>query len=220
MPDKEKKISRFSNSKLQFALLVLILLIGAYFRFSGINWDENYHLHPDERFLTMVESSISPVKNISEYFNTEISSLNPYNSGYSFFVYGTLPIFFIRYFAGWLGQADYGHVFIIGRYFSGIFDLLSILIVFLITQRLYKNKWMSLLAASLVSVSVLSIQLSHYFTVDSFTNFFTVLAIYFAVCVINDFPNKIRKPITRTSGFFPFFTLIFIKDVSILFLIS
>jgi YYY domain-containing protein len=204
MPDNEKKISRFSNSKLQFALLVLILLIGAYFRFSGINWDENYHLHPDERFLTMVESSISPVKNISEYFNTEISSLNPYNSGYSFFVYGTLPIFFIRYFAGWLGQADYGHVFIIGRYFSGIFDLLSILIVFLITQRLYKNKWMSLLAASLASVSVLSIQLSHYFTVDSFTNFFTVLAIYFAVSVIEDVPNKIRKPINCSSGFISF----------------
>ncbi|MDO9122536.1 MAG: hypothetical protein Q7U31_12165, partial [Anaerolineaceae bacterium] len=40
-------------------LIIVILLIGAFFRFTGINWDDNYHLHPDERFLTMVESAIS-----------------------------------------------------------------------------------------------------------------------------------------------------------------
>ena len=35
-------------------LLVVILLFGGYFRTIGINWDSNQHLHPDERFLTMV----------------------------------------------------------------------------------------------------------------------------------------------------------------------
>ena len=204
MPDKDNKISRYSNSILQFSLLVLILFIGAYFRFTGINWDENYHLHPDERFLTMVESSISPVKNISEYFNTQTSSLNPHNSGYSFFVYGTLPIFIVRYIAGWLGQADYGHIFLVGRYLSGFFDLLSIVLVFLITQKLYKNRWMSLLAAGLAAVTVLSIQLSHYFTVDSFTNFFTVLAIYFVVCISKEIPKKKRKSVISSFGVISF----------------
>ena len=34
--------------------LLAVLAAGGYLRFSGINWDENFHLHPDERFLTMV----------------------------------------------------------------------------------------------------------------------------------------------------------------------
>ena len=61
--------------------LVLIMLTGAYFRLTGVNWDAGHHLHPDERFLSMVLSSISPVQSLEEYFNTELSSLNPANRG-------------------------------------------------------------------------------------------------------------------------------------------
>src|SRR3954447_21191100 len=39
-------------------LLVLVMLAGAYFRFVGQNWDDYTHLHPDERFLTGVASSL------------------------------------------------------------------------------------------------------------------------------------------------------------------
>ena len=42
-------------------LLILVLGIGTYFRVIGLNWDQNQHLHPDERFLTMVESALAPV---------------------------------------------------------------------------------------------------------------------------------------------------------------
>ena len=44
--------------------LILVIAGGAYFRFVGINWDDNYHLHPDERFLTMVETSLKPVSTL------------------------------------------------------------------------------------------------------------------------------------------------------------
>ena len=49
-------------------ILIIVLLAGAYLRVVGIRWDETYHLHPDERFLTMVETGIAPVtvwRNIS-----------------------------------------------------------------------------------------------------------------------------------------------------------
>ena len=78
-------------------LLIAIIAAGAYLRFVGLDWDTNQHLHPDERFLTMVSSSISSVKSVGDYFDTKKSSLSPYNKGYGFFVYGTAPIFIVRY---------------------------------------------------------------------------------------------------------------------------
>src|SRR5690349_17791531 len=39
-------------------LMILILLLGAYYRLVGQNWDDYTHLHPDERFLTQVAESI------------------------------------------------------------------------------------------------------------------------------------------------------------------
>jgi len=40
-------------------LLIVILIAGGYLRFVGLDWDAEQHLHPDERFLTMVESSLT-----------------------------------------------------------------------------------------------------------------------------------------------------------------
>ncbi len=77
-------------------LLIGILIVAGYFRFVGLNWDQNQHLHPDERFLTMVTSSIVPPNNLAGYFNTNLSTLTPNNQGYSFYVYGDLPIFMVR----------------------------------------------------------------------------------------------------------------------------
>lgn len=164
-------------------LLIGVLIIAAYFRFTGIKWDDNHHLHPDERFLTMVETSISPVKNLGEYFNTANSSLNPNNHGYTFYVYGTLPIFIVRYVGGWLGQSGYDQINVVGRVLSGIFDLGTILMIYLIGKRLYRNAQVGILAALLLALAVLPIQLSHYFAVDTFANFFVYAALYAAVCI-------------------------------------
>lgn len=80
-------------------LLVVVLVMGGALRFTGLNWDDYSHLHPDERFLTMVASSMRPVNSLSDFFNTETSTLNPHNVGYRFFVYGTVPMFITRYAA-------------------------------------------------------------------------------------------------------------------------
>lgn len=167
-------------------LLVGILMVGAYFRFIGLNWDSNQHLHPDERFLTMVETSISPVTSLKEYFSTETSSLNPHNRGYGFYVYGTLPLFMVRYIAEWVGKIGYDEVNLVGRVVSGILDLGTVLLVFLIAWRLFKNIRLGLLASAFAAFSVLPIQLSHYFTVDTYTNFFTFCAFLCAVWVMTD----------------------------------
>jgi len=164
-------------------LLILLLSAGAYLRFVGLDWDIEQHLHPDERFLTMVEASLIPVDSVSGYFDSSQSTLNPNNQGHSFFVYGTLPIFMVRYMAELVGSSGYGSVYLVGRAMSAVMDLLSVVLVFFIGTRLY-NRRVGILGAAFSAFAVLQIQQSHFFTVDTFTTFFTLLALYFAVEVI------------------------------------
>ncbi len=221
-------------------LLVIILLAGAYFRTVGLDWDEGQHLHPDERFLTMVESGIAPVgtpqdrlgpaptvdnqpwrKGFEEafkdceswggYFNTACSPLNPNNRGFTFYVYGTLPIFTVRYIAEWASNIStwaanyiaqngaegmlggffsqlaknppwtgYDTINLVGRQLSALTDLITIILMYAIATRLYNRK-VALLTAAFSTFAVLQIQLSHFFTVETYTNLFIFLAIYFAI---------------------------------------
>ncbi len=104
-------------------LLVGVLLLGAYFRLLHVDWDEGQHQHPDERFLTIVESNIRtpwyrpeadrrpPPPGCREwggYFDSQCSPLNPFNRGHGGrggFVYGTLPIILTRAVAEGLNAA-------------------------------------------------------------------------------------------------------------------
>jgi YYY domain-containing protein len=75
---------------------------------------------------------------------------------------------------------NYFEVYKVGRAWSALFALLSIVVVFLIGRRLYGER-AGLLAALLLALSVLPIQIAHFFTVDSATAFFTLLTIYWTV---------------------------------------
>lgn len=172
-------------------LLALILILGAIFRLTGVNWDEDQHLHPDERFLTMVESSLSlpgqatgnPPPGCAKwggYFSTPCSRMNPYNHNFGLFVYGTFPIFLTNWVADSLNKGDYGNVHLVGRVLSALFDLLTIPLLFFIGRRLYGAR-VAILGSLFLAASVLDIQQSHFFTVDTFTNVPILLAFWFAL---------------------------------------
>lgn len=166
--------------------LLLILIIAAIFRFTGINWDDNAHLHPDERFLTMVATSIDWPGSIPQYFDTDRSPLNPQNRGHSFYVYGTYPVYITKAVAGLLGKDTYNGITLTGRVLSGIADMITVLTVFLIgrymAQRLFGKKDTAVIAGLIASFcyasSVLAMQLSHFFTVDPYVTLFTTLALW------------------------------------------
>ncbi len=178
-------------------LLIVVLLGAAYFRLTGLAWDETQHLHPDERFLTMVETSLEPVKSLGEYFDTATSSLNPHNRGYGFYVYGDLPLLIVRYLAQWLNQTGYDQVNIVGRQVSAAADLGVIFLLYLIASRLYGRR-VGLLAAAFSALTVMQIQQSHFFTTDNPANFFAYLALLFAVLIAGD-----RPPATAPSQSLP-----------------
>ncbi len=88
---------RERGHRLETALLLLaILLVGAYFRFVGLDWGEGQPIHPDEEFMRQVVSAVQLPDRVGLYFDTANSPLNPYNQRQSFFVYGTLPLFLTR----------------------------------------------------------------------------------------------------------------------------
>lgn len=168
-------------SRSEIVVLVLLILItgaGAFLRFRGLNWDSYTHIHPDERFLTMVETSIQLPSSIGEYFNTAESPLNPVNTGHSFFVYGTLPIFLVRYAAEGLGRIGYDEVHLVGRALAAGFDVLTILLLYFLGRKM-SGKWIGVLAAGFYAFSVLPIQHSHFFVVDIFANTFLVAGFIF-----------------------------------------
>ena len=77
------------------AALALILVLGATLRFHGLDWDyangtdTPQQMHPDERFLSLVSSRLDWPGSVDGYFDTERSTLNPYNDGQTnSFVYG------------------------------------------------------------------------------------------------------------------------------------
>ncbi len=165
-------------------IVFLIILLALGFRAFNLDWDENQHLHPDERFLTMVLSSMELPKSIPEYFNPQLSKLNPYNLNYSFFVYGTFPLNLVRLVGELVGRRQYWDIYLVGRAMSVTFDLLVVALVWRIASILFDRK-AGIYAAFFYAIMVLPIQLSHFFTVDPYLNFFLVLSFYFAIIPLN-----------------------------------
>lgn len=182
-------------------ILVSIITIASFFRFYGVNWDQGHHLHPDERFLTMVATAIKLPATVNNYLNPEVSTMSPYNNNYSFFVYGTLPLNLVKVIGEWTKQNAYDTIHLLGRQISAFFDIGVVFLVFLIGRKLWSEK-AGLWSAFLYSIMVLPIQLSHFFAVDTFLNFFIVLSFYFLIRLLTSigshFPTHLP---THTSQF-------------------
>ena len=172
--------------------LLIIVLIATLLRFTGVNWDQNTHLHPDERFLTMVGTGLKITSNLNKYLDPKTSTLNPVNvlddqgnKKYSFFVYGSLPITINKIFAVATGNDTYHGFTLSGRMLSALFDLLTVLLLFKIIEVFEKNKVVNknikYWAAFFYAVSVLPIQLSHFFAVDTFLTFFLFMSLYLII---------------------------------------
>jgi len=166
-------------------LLCLILVFGFTLRVYGINWDQNFHLHPDERFLTMVGNAIKLPSSALNYFTPQSSTLNPYNNNFPFFVYGMLPLTITKIISIALNKDNYNDFTLLGRFFSALADTIIIVFIYKITS-FFSNKYklhpsLKFFAAFLYAIAVLPIQLSHFFTTDTFLNMFMIGSLYFII---------------------------------------
>lgn len=184
-------------------LLGLIVLIALILRFYGIDWDQGFHMHPDERMLILVAEKIHFWDN-----------LNP-----SFFNYGSLPIYLLKgssqlidLLAG-TSYANYNGMLYVGRFLSVVFDVGTLLVVYLMAQLLTRNTTAALFAAGLYSISFFPIQNSHFFVVDVFLTFFLTSTIYLLL-------RYVQKPglLRATAISIPFAAALATKVTAILFI--
>ncbi|MBI4137302.1 glycosyltransferase family 39 protein [Candidatus Roizmanbacteria bacterium] len=167
---------RIANNKL---VLLAILLLGFSLRMFGMNWDNGWHLHPDERMLIMVTERI-------RFF----SHMDP-----DFFNYGSLPVYILKgasdivSFFSRTNISNYHGMLGIGRTVSVIIDCITLLMVFKISRKLFKREAVSLVATWIYAVSVFPIQNAHFFIVDPVLTMFVTSTIYLLIRYLEE-PSK------------------------------
>ena len=173
------------SSTLFWSALFIILVLGALLRVYGISWDEGFSFtpHPDERAILMKTGEINfpPLDDIGSLFDPEKSSWNP-----KWFPYGSFPIYLLRSVEGIISNFS-GHEIhdlrVIARSLSVLADLGTILGIAMLGRSAFGNR-VAILAAGLVSISVIHIQLAHFFAFDTFLAFFCVWTLFFLLKVL------------------------------------
>ncbi len=168
--------------------LAALLLVAFGLRVYQFDWDLGHLYHPDERFILMSTAAISlswPL-NFSDLLSPQ-SSLIPRDFSYS---YGTFSFYLLRIVAAILAGInhalpfvhaldatnDLGNLRLIGRPISALFDTASVYLIYRIGKRFYGPR-VALLAAGLVTFSVIDIQLSHFYATDTILTALVLAAI-------------------------------------------
>src|SRR3989344_1135042 len=160
-------------------LLFIIIIIAATLRLYNINWDNGSHIHPDERAIIMSVTELEFPNTIAEFLSSN-STWNPH-----FFAYGSLPFYLLRVIGNLLGIINpllgmYDQINLIGRVISAVFDLGTVITLYFLGRRL-KNKYIGIIAAFLYATSVLPVQLSHFYAVDTILTFFITLTLFLLI---------------------------------------
>ncbi len=187
------------RSRVPMLLLIVMLLVGAVFRFNGLNWDDGTLLHPDELHVTdVISSRISAPKldDLGALLDPDNSPLNPRSVDPNRlpdeparprqFAYGSLPLF-VTDFAGWLwGKVTHENwnlfwrIFRVGRVMTVICDLITILLIYGLVRRAYGTT-AALIASGAYTLSTMPVQLAHFFVTDTWTATFVTATLWAAV---------------------------------------
>ncbi|TVR68995.1 MAG: hypothetical protein EA415_14755 [Sphaerobacteraceae bacterium] len=184
------------------SVFAVIMIIAALLRFSGQDWDDGHYFHPDERFIaTVMDNRISLPSpgNLGSLFEPETSPLNTRSDDEAGnpqeFAYGSLPFLValvLGSIIGVLSNTDpltYANVGEFGRFLTALVDLGTVAIVVLFARRAFGDL-AGLIAGALTACSVVLIQLTSFFTVDTWVTFFTTATLYAAYRISERFELK------------------------------
>lgn len=151
-------------------LLIASVVFALAIRLFGLDFDQSHHFHPDERRVAeaVTQLSLHPLQ------------LNPH-----FFAYGSFPLYVTKLattalsnFHSWF--SSYDAAILVGRALSALWGTATVLLLALVGRRLYAGP-VGLLAGSLLAVTVLHVQNSHFATNDVPLTFLVLAALAFMI---------------------------------------
>lgn len=168
-----------------YVVLAAILALSLMLRLYGVDWDQGGAFHPDERAVSarVHQLDFGQLLEPSTLFTPE-SRLNP-----RWFNYGSLYLYVVagmEALASPFVESDWS-IFDLqrnGRRANAVFDTITVLLVFLITRRLFSVP-AALFASLLAALSVIAIQNAHYATVDSLTTMLVVGTVFWSIRYVN-----------------------------------
>ena len=189
------------------APLLLILLLGAWLRFTGLDWGiaalKDYSV--DGRRLSIQEASFHPDADALTRAAASLrESIHPHivheGKTYLYSVYG--PVFMYLWWIAGKGAALFAGFSLfdlqdarasdltrlVGRGLSALAGSATVYLTFLVGQRCYGRR-AGLLAALFLAVTVLHIQSSHFATVDALMGLFVALSFLFFLRVADAEPG-------------------------------
>lgn len=181
-----------------FYVLLLILVVATGLRLNGVNWDQGFAFHPDERDIYMRsgcmydlltdapnalqcgyvlgEPDAEPgLPGVGTLLDKDRSPLNPH-----WFPLGSILIYVLVFFRSIvelftdINSLDMRYV---GRPLAALADVGSVAMVFVLGRKFY-GQGVGLLAAAFTALSVIHIQNSHFFRPETFSVFFTLVSFW------------------------------------------
>ena len=179
----------------------LLVTVGFAMRLYGYNFDDQLLLHPDELAINEVVVTLgcclgtpgsaaatwpSP---LSHFFSAQLAPYNP-----RFFNYGSLPLYLLAAvtrsaaalghiipgLSSWQSATDIVHTTWIGRWLSALFDTGSLIVVYQLAKHAF-DRPVALIAMTFATFTVLAIQLSHFYAVDTILTFLVLVTLLGAV---------------------------------------
>ena len=178
--------------------LILIVLVALALRLHGLNWDSGFGFHPDERdiymrsgcmyealtdapnyqncgYLQAEPETVPGVPSPQVFLDPERSPLNPH-----WFPLGSILVYVLVFFRSIVelftdvSALDMRYV---GRALSGLADVGSVLLIFMLGRRMYGTK-VGLLGAALTALAVIHVQNSHFYRPETFSALFTLASFW------------------------------------------
>ena len=182
------------SGRVAIAGLVMVMALALALRLYGINWDEGFGWtpHPDERAILfrVVELSAPPIGDMSILLDADESPWNP-----RWFPYGSFPLYLMK-FADFVLEHIPGvatdDLRVPARALSALADVATIALAYALGAMIWSRRT-GLLAANLIAVAVIHVQLSHFFAVDTLMALLCVATMFFLVRVA-------RSGLTRDSA--------------------
>lgn len=166
---------RYLDNATRYLPLIIIVLIGGFLRFYKLDWGSGYFFHPDEYHIAAAVDRLSFP-----------SQMNP-----ELFSYGSFTVYLI-YFTKAILTSIFSHfslAILIGRFYSALFSTLAIILIYLISRRLFTVRC-SLFTAMLYAALPGSIQQAHFATPESGLTFFLFLTLFLSLQYIEQ--KKLR----------------------------